>query len=368
MIRRVQLSLNESNTSKLFKLDLIMDESLRLLNLYVDHFWNDKKARKFDSLSIIESWLSARLRRCLFIQAFDVVSKLRAKKLRKTSKPVIKQQTLCLTELICSVEFDINSFDCWVHLSSVGDKIILSLPSRKHKHFNKFYQNGWELKKSTQLRKINGKWFLDVFFEKETTAPVSGTAVGLDCGYKKLLAASDGLIYDNGLSSVYAKITSKRQGSKAFKQALIERDHLINRSIKLIDTSSIGTIVVEDLKNVKKSTKGKLRKSFVNRLQRWSYAKVLNKLQLVCEESGIRLIRVDPAYTSQTCSRCGECNKLSRQGESFRCVSCGMEMDADINAAKNILQRGVYSPPSMHKLDTINSNGSATIHQWGNEQ
>ena len=73
----------------------------------------------------------------------------------------------------------------------------------------------------------------------------------------------------------------------------------------------------------------------------------MEKLHRVCEESGINFIEVDPAYTSQTCSLCGFISKDSRQGERFCCVKCGMEMDADINAAKNILMRGVYSPPSV---------------------
>lgn len=52
-------------------------------------------------------------------------------------------------------------------------------------------------------------------------------------------------------------------------------------------------------------------------------------------------VRVDPAYTSQTCSECGNVSKESRRTQSkFVCVSCGFELNADINAAKNILSSG----------------------------
>ena len=64
---------------------------------------------------------------------------------------------------------------------------------------------------------------------------------------------------------------------------------------------------------------------------------------MMCEESGVELIRVDPAYTSQTCSRCGFIHKESRNGEKYLCVDCGLEIDADYNDSINILHRGIYS-------------------------
>ena len=64
---------------------------------------------------------------------------------------------------------------------------------------------------------------------------------------------------------------------------------------------------------------------------------------MLTEEEGITLIKVNPAYTSQTCSRCGSIHKESRNGEKFLCVDCGYELNADFNASINILHRGIYS-------------------------
>lgn len=65
------------------------------------------------------------------------------------------------------------------------------------------------------------------------------------------------------------------------------------------------------------------------------------KLEHKCQERGVMLIRVEPAYTSQTCRCCGHRVKENREERDwFRCVACGHEEDADIHAAKNILTRG----------------------------
>lgn len=60
-----------------------------------------------------------------------------------------------------------------------------------------------------------------------------------------------------------------------------------------------------------------------------------------CERSGARLVAVNPAYTSQTCSRCGYCASENRENQAvFECVACGHQLNADHNAALNILAVG----------------------------
>ncbi|MFG1813998.1 RNA-guided endonuclease InsQ/TnpB family protein [Kribbella sp. NPDC049174] len=49
-----------------------------------------------------------------------------------------------------------------------------------------------------------------------------------------------------------------------------------------------------------------------------------------------RVQRINPAYTSQTCSRCGHCAPGNRENQAFRCQSCGHSDHADLNAAINI--------------------------------
>ncbi len=57
-----------------------------------------------------------------------------------------------------------------------------------------------------------------------------------------------------------------------------------------------------------------------------------------------RLVLVNPAYTSQTCSKCGHCAKENRESQAvFQCQQCHAHMNADVNAAINILNRGVVT-------------------------
>jgi putative transposase len=50
---------------------------------------------------------------------------------------------------------------------------------------------------------------------------------------------------------------------------------------------------------------------------------------------------VSPTNTSRTCSRCGHTDRANRPTQAtFRCLGCGFEANADVNAAVNIAARG----------------------------
>lgn len=343
MLRRIQLSLNDANTGKLAILGSVMDEALSVLNRLIPALWAAGDSSKFSALRV-ETWLSARMQQCLLKQAAETVRSQRRK--HHKSMPVVTKATINLDERFLTFSEDVNTFDFWVKFASLGRKLILNVPSRRHSHFLKYREDGWLLRRGGRLRRNSMGWFLDLYMEKaEPAAKTAGAAIGIDTGYKKLVACSDGSVHDAGLQKVYDKLGRRRQGSRAFQRALAERDQLTNQSVNQIDFSNVRTVVAEDLKSVKSGSHGKIRKEFNNKLQRWSYPKVLAKLQSVCEVRGIDFIKVDPAYTSQTCSLCGHVERKSRKGETFHCTLCGMNMDADINAARNILMRGVYSPP-----------------------
>ena len=340
MIRSSKLSIAESNINKLHSLSILTTEMTNVINLYIDILWSNQNfSSKFVDFKV-DTWLSARLQQCLGKQALEIVKSQRQKK--KKTKPNFTGTSFNLDSRFVDIQYDNRYFDLWIKLSSLGNGLFLKLPAHAHKQYNKY--KDWN--KNTSIRLLNRPtgYFIEVFFEKsEPEKKDTGTTVGFDIGYKELLVSSENKVYDTGLTKVYEKLSRKQQGSKSFKRSLRERDNLINQSINNIDLSTIKEIVVEDLKNVKKNSKGKISKKFNNKLQRWSYPKVLEKLSHLTEEAGIYFTKINPAYTSQKCSNCGTVKKDNRKGKDYSCSVCGLEIDADYNASINISRMGIYS-------------------------
>jgi putative transposase len=121
----------------------------------------------------------------------------------------------------------------------------------------------------------------------------------------------------------------------------------INRVINGLKINN-NDIVVEDLKAVR--YKSKLSSKLLNKLQYWSYGQVLTKLESLSQTEGFRLVKIDPAYTSQTCHLCGTIDRTARKGELYECTTCGLTIDADTNASIVILQRGTYSSSTQKQV------------------
>jgi len=89
-----------------------------------------------------------------------------------------------------------------------------------------------------------------------------------------------------------------------------------------------GTIQMEDLTGISQES------TF---LKNWPYYDLQQKIEYKAKEAGIQIIKVDPSYTSQRCSKCGNINRKNRQEQSvFLCGKCGFETNADYNASRNI--------------------------------
>ena len=217
----------------------------------------------------------------------------------------------------------------------------ICLPIKHHKHSLKF--KDWNRKKSVQLQRINGKYYLNFIYEKEDIKKKSDNRkVGIDLGAHKLIADSNGNFYGKDLYDVYNRLANKKRGSRKYKKLLTYKKNRVNELCnKFVEDNIDCDIVCEDLKNVKH--KSSFYKSVNNKLQYWSYRQVIDKLESLSESKGFTLIKVDPVYTSQTCSNCGAVIKSNRNGEHYHC-NCGLEIDADTNAAINILRRGAYCP------------------------
>ena len=92
-----------------------------------------------------------------------------------------------------------------------------------------------------------------------------------------------------------------------------------------------GTIQMEDLSGISE---------YDRFLKNWTYYDLQQKITYKAAEHGIKVIKTDPHFTSQRCSKCGyidEANRDKTQGQGkFECVKCGYKTHADHNAARNI--------------------------------
>lgn len=261
-------------------------------------------------------------------------------------KPDLQNFTLNLDERFINFSNNSKHFDEFLRLTlpyfKQNKKVAetVNLPIKQHKHSLKY--KSWKRKNTVRLLKINNNFYIEFIYEKQDTViKTTGCVLGIDIGYKKLITCSDNTILGTNLETVYKKLANKKRGSKNYKQLLLHKKQEINRVCNLLDLSTTKEIVCEDLKLVKH--KSKFSTKFNNKLQYWSYLQVLNKLGSICELNGIQLTKVSPAYTSQTCSSCKNIDKKARNGEIYKCSKCNLVIDADINAAINILHRGIYS-------------------------
>ncbi|HEY3230917.1 MAG TPA: transposase, partial [Roseiflexaceae bacterium] len=99
------------------------------------------------------------------------------------------------------------------------------------------------------------------------------------------------------------------------------------------------TIVVEDL-NIRGLARTKLAKSILDA----AWDAFLFILTYKAESAGGQVVRINPRFTTQKCSKCGELVTKSLSVRTHICPSCGYVADRDVNAAQNILKAG--APPS----------------------
>jgi IS605 OrfB family transposase len=102
-----------------------------------------------------------------------------------------------------------------------------------------------------------------------------------------------------------------------------------------------AALAFEDLTGIRESLNQKPRsKAERRRTNNWAFYQLRLFVGYKAAIAGVPVVLVPPAYTSQTCSRCGhvhpEKGKSYRNGKQFNCGYCGFEHDADINAAINI--------------------------------
>ena len=203
----------------------------------------------------------------------------------------------------------------------------------------------------------------------------NGQVIGVDLGLVRPAVASNNKFFgarswraiDHGYfrlrRSLQAKGTSSAKRHLRKLAGKVNRfrrdcDHVLSR--RIVDLVTPGTtITVENLTDIRSRTKEWGRRSN-RRLHSWSFAQMRSFLEYKAEEAGCQVKGVDPRHTSQACSRCGYIHRSNRRSQSlFWCRECGFQLNADLNAARNIAGKylagaGIPGPGGLFvKLPTV---------------
>jgi len=105
-----------------------------------------------------------------------------------------------------------------------------------------------------------------------------------------------------------------------------------NISRKIVDSLNKGdTIVMEDLSGIRQTAK------YNKWVHKWAFRQLQSFIEYKSLMKGIRVVYVNPAYTSKTCSRCHNVS-MKRHSGFVKCKTCGYSLNSDFNASINIAQ------------------------------
>jgi IS605 OrfB family transposase len=341
IIRSSKTTLKFLTEAKREKLYEIMDEYSRMVNIFIDSFWEsnlEPKDLTKEITNLSDSWLSARMRQCAAREALGMVegAKEKAKVIEEESiKPSHSGKKMILSSQVVTIEAGRNSFDIWLVLHSVGNGIKIYIPLKRHRHINWFQD--W--KRSTSV--VIHRQYVQFSFEKETgSKKTEGKLIGVDVGINHLLATSMGELIGSGVKGLINIIKRKKQGSKAQKRARKTLSYYLHKTVKdYLPWSELRLVVVENLQGLKQGKQQNRGKAFRKTLSNWNYRELLNIIQMRCEENRVSFRSVNPYKTSQQCPHCSHTERDNRSGEKFKCLLCGYANQADIVGSLNILDR-----------------------------
>ena len=211
--------------------------------------------------------------------------------------------------------------------------------------------------------------FVNLTYAIEQAAlPRADAVVGVDMGVSERLALSNGEHVGRRrkpnakLRRAQRRLSTCRKDSHQWRKrrAVLanqqHRERVRNRNeCHRITTELVrrfGLLAVEDLqiRNMTRSASGTLenpgknvrQKAGLNRsITEQTWGLIRNQLHYKAAWAGRELVAVDPKFTSQRCSGCGVVAAENRKSKQYRCATCGMTEDADVNAARNILHKAL---------------------------
>lgn len=243
-----------------------------------------------------------------------------------------------------------SSFDYWVVIQNPWEKgRPIKFPANSHRALNKAIRNGWEISNQCKIKLFRGRWELVVYVSKEVEgAEINSNTLGIDVGYNYSVADSEGYLGFSTKKIHKKRIEAQRERNRQRakfkqKQNLVKNKAKKTSTLKQLLNKEAKCIVRRSLKSgqslVVESSRA-LSNLKTNRFHLWARNHLAARLKTLARENSIFLWEQWPAYSSQTCSKCSERDRKSRNRDRFNCTNCGHKDNADNNAAKVLAQWG----------------------------
>ena len=270
---------------------------------------------------------------------------LKSVKTNKGSKPIFKEYM--------PLAFDRRTFTFSknkVRLTTLNGRI--EIPIKTPEYYHKYLD--WRYQTALLILDRKQRLFFHITFSREIKSSTkTENIVGVDLGVNNLAVTSDRKIFRTPKANIkrfhYLRRKLQAKGTKSATRklkAISGRQKRfmawVNHNVSKQIVKSGDIIVLEKLKGIRKSRNKHMGKRLNRWLNNWSFYQLQSFIRYKAEREGKTIAFVSPFMTSQICSRC--CHKGSRFGNSFVCLHCSYESDADFNASCNLRRLYVTQP------------------------
>lgn len=221
--------------------------------------------------------------------------------------------------------------------------------------------NERRIKGQADLIYIKGEFYLCIVVDVPEESPITPEGyLGVDLGIVNIATTSDGLKYSGeGCDKTRTKYSRLKAGLQSTRTKSAKRrlkiisgrerrfktstNHRISKEIVRSAKGTKRAIVLEDLTHIRSRTT--VRHEQRERHSKWAFDQLRKFIEYKAKIAGVLVELIDGRNTSRQCSECGYVDKNNRRGQVFKCLTCGYEENADLNAAKNIRQRAAVDRP-----------------------